>query len=99
MIALNNLRAPFCIITEPVAYKSKFVADLISGTPADVLINSVAVTVLLTTKSFCTVRSDCTVNEGIIVIPLESSVSMLLEDSVKLPRDPPPPPPAFETHA
>ena len=89
---MYNLKDPFFIITEPVAYKSKFVAERISGTPADVLINSVAVIVLLTTKSFCTVRSDCTVNDGIIVIPLLSSVSILLEASVKLPTEPPPPP-------
>ena len=99
MIALYNLRAPFFIMTEPVAYKSKFVAERISGTPADVLINSVAVIVLLTTKSFCTVRSDWTVTDGIIVIPLESSVSMLLEENVKLPVLPPPPLPVFSTQA
>ena len=90
VVKLAKLIGLFVIVTLSCADKLMLEALSILGTPAPVLIILSAVTLPCTTKSFCTVRSLLVVTAGVIVIPLESSVSIILELNVKLPTDSPP---------
>ena len=68
------------------AVKFKLALALISGVSVPVDINLSAVTVLVTTRSFSTVKSLLTVTAGVTVIALESLESSMLLVNVKLPR-------------
>ena len=79
-------------VTVTLSEAVKLILDALSivGTPVPVLTILSAVILPCTTKSFCTVRSLLVVTAGVIVIPLESSVSITLELNVKLPIVDPP---------
>ena len=79
------------ITTASSAISSILELLLISGTPEFVLSKLSAYIVFVTRKSFSTSKSLLIVTAGVITIPLLSSVSITLDDSVKLPIESPPP--------